>query len=246
MSANFTVDLNGQVALVTRCDGILGRAVALALARAGAAVTVNGMNPARIDDIVNDIRDAGSNALGWTGDISNRMQVSAMIEATRDAFGSLDVVVHVADINKRAPLRTLDEYDWRRVLDLNLSAAFFFTQLAARVMADEGGGVIVNLASTAGYAEPYPDGVAYASSHAGLIGLTREAARDLAAEGVRVNAVCPGNITAESEPAAPGTIPQAHTGTPEDVAGVVLFLCSDAATYVTGQAIIVDGGSRMV
>lgn len=245
MTGQFSVDLSGLTALVTRCDGILGHAIALALARAGAAVTANGLNPARVDDIVDTIHDMGGRALGWTGDSSNRMQVSAMIEGTREAFGSLDIVVNVADVEKRAPLRTMDEYDWRRGLDFNLTSAFFFTQLAGRVMADENGGVIINVGSTAGYAGPRADSIVYASSHAGLVGLTRESARDLAPDGIRVNAVCPGIITASSESTAAEDVPQGRTCTPEDVTPVVLFLCSDAAAFITGQAIIVDGGAQM-
>jgi NAD(P)-dependent dehydrogenase (short-subunit alcohol dehydrogenase family) len=162
-----------------------------------------------------------------------------MIEAGRDAFGKLDILINAAGVMKLGALDRLDEWDWRRVFDVNLTGAFFCTQLLGRVMADEGGGVIVNVASTAGHGATLPDGVSYVSSKAALIGLTQQSARELAPHGIRVNAVCPGNIDTLGAPA------QGRKGLPEEVAAVALFLCSGAATFVTGQAINVDGGEVM-
>lgn len=247
---NFTVDLSGRVALVTNAGTDIGRAIAQALAKSGAAVCVHDVNPDRADRVVSAIRASGGRAMAWVGDISNRFQVAAMIEALRDEFDGLHMLINVASIDKRAPFLTLDEYDWRRVVELNLTGAFFCTQLAGRVIVTEnqpsGGGVIVNVGSTAGYAKPKADSAAYAASQAGLIGLTREAARDLAGQGVRVNAVCMANVTPESETADSARVPLGRTGTPDEVAAVVLYLCSDAASFIIGQAIIVDGGERMV
>ena len=213
--------LAGQVALVTRVEGPIGEAVTRALARVGAAVTVNGLNPARVDALVDEIHAAGGQALGWNGDISNRMQVSAMIEATREAFGGLHVVVHVADVMKRAPLLTLDAYDWQRGLALNLTGAFYFTQFAARVMADEGGGAVLYVASGDGQASPQADGAAYVASHAGLLGLMREAAHALRNVNVRVNAIL------------------SQSATPEALARQALALCVGDKATVSGRVFIV-------
>jgi NAD(P)-dependent dehydrogenase (short-subunit alcohol dehydrogenase family) len=133
------------------------------------------------------------------------------------------------------------------LLEVNLTGAFFCSQLMGRVMAEEGGGVIVNLASTAGHPAPLETGAAYVASKSGLVGLTKQCAREFAPLGIRVNAVCPGNILDDTPggEALPNNA-QRRYGSPEEVADVVLFLCSDAARFISGQAINVDGGEAMV
>lgn len=244
----FSVDLNGQAALVTGAGADVGRAIALALAAAGAAVVTNDLNPDRAERTAQEIVSAGGRALGWQADVSNRFQVGSMIEAARDAFGRVNILVNAAGVFSPVPMPQLDEWDWRRIVDVNLTGAFFCSQLMGRVMADDGGGVIVNIASTAGHPLPLPSGVGYVATKAGLIGLTRQAAQELARAGVRVNAVCPGSVAEGAEQAAapPPANALGRWGTPQEVADAVLFLCSDGARFITGQAIHVDGGASMV
>lgn len=243
--ADFTVRLAGRVALVTGAGAGVGRAAALALAASGAAVFVNDLNPDRADSVAEEIVALGGQAAGWQADVSNRFQVGSLIEAARDRFGRVDILVNAAGIFKAGPLATLDEWDWRRIVDVNLTGAFFCTQLLSRVMADEGGGVIVNIASTAGHPAPLDSGIGYLSTKAAVVGLTKQSARELAPANIRVNAVCPGNL-ADDDYGQSADNAQARLGTSEEVASVVLFLCSDAARFVTGQAINVDGGAAML
>ena len=231
---------------MTGAGADVGRAIALTLAQVGAAVVVNDLNPDRAEKVTQQILDAGGRATAWQADVSNRFQVGSLIEAARDAYGRLHIVINAAGVFKVGPMPKLDEWDWRRLMEVNLTSAFFVSQLAGRVMADEGGGVIVNIASSAGHPNPLADGVAYVASKAGLIGLTKQCAREFAPLGIRVNAVCPGNIADDEIPAVPPNNAQARYGTPDEIASVVLFLCSDAARFITGQAINVDGGESMV
>jgi len=243
----YSVRLDGQAAIVTGAGAGVGRAIALALASSGAAVFTSDLNPDRAERVAQDIIAAGGRAAGWQADVANRFQVGSLIEAARDAFGRIHILVNAAGIYKTGPMAQLDEWDWRRILDVNLTGAFFCTQLLGRVMADEGGGVIVNIASTAGHPSPLPDAVGYVSSKAGLIGLTKQSARELGQARIRVNAVCPGNIAEDGVTADPPTQnSQQRRGTPEEVAAVALFLCSDAASFITGQSINVDGGENML
>lgn len=245
---SFTVDLTGKNALVTGAGADVGRAVALALAAAGASVVVNDINPDRAERIAQEILTSGGKASPWQADVSNRFQVGSLIEAARDAYGGIDILINAAGVYKITPMPKVDEWDWRRILEVNVNGAFFMSQMAGRVMADEGGGVIVNIASTAGHPNPLTEGVAYVTSKAGLVGMTKQSAREFAPLGIRVNAVCPGNLTPDDPTTAPAqpTNAQGRYGTVDEVASVVLFLCSDAARFITGQAINVDGGESMV
>ena len=240
-AAPFQVSLSGQTALVTGAGEGVGRATALALARAGAAVLVNDLNPDRADTVAEAITAAGGRAFAWQADVTNRFQVSAMIERARDEFGRIDLLINAAGVYKAGVLDKLDEWEWERIVNVNMTGAFYLTQLLSRVMSAEGGGVIVNVAAAAGHPNTIPLGAAYVASKSGLIGFTKQTARELAPHGIRVNAVCPANLD-------DADVPQAETalgrpGTADEVANVILFLCSDAASFLTGQALNVDGGA---
>jgi NAD(P)-dependent dehydrogenase (short-subunit alcohol dehydrogenase family) len=248
-------EFKSKVVLVTGAGRGIGRALAMGFARAGASVAVNDLAPGGLDKTVEAIRSEGGTTEAYVADVANKMQVELMIEDIRDAFGRIDILINNAGVEPHASLLELDEYDWDRTLAVNLKGPFLTMQSVARVMADEGGGVVVNVASIAGRSHGLKDRAAYVASKTGLIGLTREAARELAAYGVRVNAVCPGVIETEMTATLRqdeammarwlADIPQGRLGKPEDVVGMVMFLCSDAAAYVNGQAINVDGGKVM-
>jgi 3-oxoacyl-[acyl-carrier protein] reductase len=247
--------LDGQVALVTGAGRGIGRAVALQLAQAGAKVAANDISPDNLHETIETIRERGGTTDAFEADVSSKMQIQGMIEAVLTRFDGLDILVNNAGVEPKASLLKLDEWDWDRTLAVNLKGPFLLMQSVGRIMADAGGGVIVNIGSIAGRAHGLKDRAAYVASKMGLIGLTREAARELAPYGIRVNAVCPGVI--ETEMTADLTqnesvvkrwkeeIPLTRLGQPEEIAYVVLFLCSEASRYLTGQAINVDGGKVM-
>ncbi len=243
---NFTVKFDGVAALVTGGGNGVGRACALALGAAGARVCVADINPDTPEQVAAEINAAGGEAFAWHADISNRFQAGSMIEEARDRYGRVQIVVNAAGVLKRGPMAKLDEWDWRRVMDVNLTGTFFVTQLMGRVLADEGGGVIINLASNAAHPGPMESGISYVASKAGVIGMTRQAAHELAPDNIRVNAVCYGPLAEDDQPAPDAAgIPMGRGGTPDEIADAVLFLCSDAARFITGQALNVDGGQHM-
>jgi len=236
-----TFDLKGKVALVTGAGEGVGRALALRLAAAGAAVGVNDINPDRADALAETITNAGGRALPWAADISNKFQMAGFIETMRDSFTHLHLFVNAAGVLRASSFLKLDDYDWRRILEVNLTAAFYGMQLAGRVMAEEGGGAILNLASVYGLARTRPNQAAYVASKAGLIALTRQAAGELAPLKVRVNALCVAEIEEDGAESTP-TNPMQRLGTPDEAAAMGIFLLSEAASFITGQAVCVDGG----
>ena len=252
------ISLQDKVAIVTGAGQGLGEAIAHTLAAAGAKVAVNDLNPDRAERVAAAIRAAGGAAIGVMADVSNKFQCVALMEATREQWGRLDVLVNNAGIEPVSPILTMDEWDWTRCIDVNLKGTFFMSQLVGRVMADENqgrGGAIVNISSIAGVEIPLMHRAAYCASKAGMVGFARECAREFAAYGIRVNTVVAGVFIspmtekARQNPAMMEKwmreIPMQRLGDAAEIASAVLFLCSDAASYMTGSTITVDGGKVM-
>ncbi len=249
----FSVNLAGRVALITGAGRGIGKAIAQGFADSGARVAVNDI------DAVAAALAAGTlpgEANAYPADVSDPTAVQQMVEQVVADFGRLDFLVNNAGIEPKVSILEMAVKDWQRTLDVNLSAIFYASQAAGRVMRAAGEGVIVNIGSIAGHNIPLKDRAAYVASKAGLVGFTRECAREFAAYGIRVNAVCPGVIETEMTAHSRANpeqmakwladIPMQRLGLPDEVVGLVLFLCSDAARYLTGQAINVDGGKVML
>lgn len=251
--------MNGQfaakVALVTGAGRGIGKAIALGLAREGARVAVNDVNPDTAAATAKEIIAAGGEATAHIADVGNKMAVQTTIQSILEKWERLDILVNNAGIEPKATVLAMDEWDWDKTLAVNLKGPFLCSQTAGRVMKELGGGAIVNIGSIAGRAAGLRDRSAYTASKMGLIGFSRECAREFAAYNIRMNVVCPGVIETEMTAHLRQNeaqmnqwledIPQARLGAPDDVVGLVLFLCSDAARYITGQAINVDGGKVM-
>ena len=241
------VDLSGKSALVTGAGAGCGRAIALALAASGASVAVNDLNIERADNVAEAIHAGGGSGVALQADVSNRFQTANMIERTRDAYGGIDILVNAAAVFKAEPMLKIDEWDWRRQIEVNITGTFFCTQLVGRVMADEGGGNIIFLSSAEAYQATLPEGIGYITGKAAVIGMMRQAARELARHRIRVNAIAAGNIGEDDTNCGRENQTLLERAVTSDaVAKTALYLCSDAAESITGQVHVVDSGGSLL
>ena len=247
--------VNGKRAIVTGGASGIGRGTAHLLAAEGARVLVLDVDGAGADAVATDIRGNGGDASAYCGDVTSQEDCRAAVDHAVDAFGGLDILVNCAGIIRRADVVHLEEDDWDLVMAVNVKSVYLMARQAVPVMVAGGGGVVVNLGSGWGL-KGGPNAVSYCASKGAVVNMTRAMAIDHGPQGVRVNCLCPGDtdtpmLRAEARQlgvdeaeflVTSAERPLARIGTPEDIAQAILFLVSDAASWVTGATLVVDGG----
>jgi 3-oxoacyl-[acyl-carrier protein] reductase len=241
-----------KCAIVTGASRGIGKAIAVAFAREGANVALFATDEGKLKAVADEIAPLGRKVFLRSVDLRKTEPVKEAIEAAKEALGGLDILVNNAGITRDQLLLRMKDEEWSDVLDVNLGAAFRCSKAAARYLMKSKAGRIINLTSIVGL-RGQAGQANYAASKAGIVGFTKSLAKELASRGVTVNAIAPGYIATDMTAALPAEtkgaiekeIPLARVGTPEDVAGVAVFLASNAAAYVTGETIRVDGGLAM-
>ena len=245
-----TIDLSGTTAIITGAGQGLGAAICQVLSQAGANVVVNyfsdssGINQQRAEETVKKL---GDKAIALEADVRDAEQVKEMMQKTIDCFGTIDIIINNAAILRDRSIKKMSYDEWQSVLDTNLTGVFTVCKEAAELIAD--GGRIVNISSISGVLGFFGQSN-YASAKAGVIGLTKVLSKEMAKRNITVNAVAPGVVLTEMGKTIPSevrtemlkSIPLGRLGEPDEIAKVILFLCSDLASYVTGQVIHVNGG----
>lgn len=245
--------LEGKVALVTGASRGIGREVAIKLAEAGATIVVNyAGNAEKAEEVVKMIKENGGQAASWQCNVADAEAVQNMVKEVISTFGRLDILVNNAGMTRDTLIMRMKEEDWDQVINTNLKGVFNTTKAVTRQMMKQKGGRIINMASVVGLIGNAGQ-ANYVASKAGVIGLTKSTARELAPRNITVNAVAPGFIETDMTGGLPedvqsamlSQIPLGRMGQPEDIASVVKFLASDESRYMTGQVLCVDGGMVM-
>jgi 3-oxoacyl-[acyl-carrier protein] reductase len=248
--------LTGKVAIVTGAGRGMGRATALRLARDGAAVAVNDISADWASAVAAEIEALGGQALAYAGDITDELQVKALVAAVVGRFGTVDILVNNAGILRpTSPLETIPLDEWELMMAVNVRGVFLCTKAVLPIMKARRSGKIVNVSSSAGRSTSTFGGAHYTTAKAAVLGLTRHTARECAPFNINVNAVAPGSMDTEMvrEMSTPqhmeserGKIPLRRLGTPQDEANLVAFLCSEESAYITGATIDINGGDLMI
>jgi 3-oxoacyl-[acyl-carrier protein] reductase len=244
-------DLNGKVALVTGGSRGIGRAIALALAEAGADILLNyARSDKQADEVKRQVEKMGRKCVTVRADVSKFEQAQNLAKAVMNHFGKLDILINNAGVNRDRTLRRMTPEQWNEVIQTNLNSVFNCTKAVLEAMITQGGGVIVSVSSVIGEMGNIGQ-TNYASTKAGIIGFTKSLARELAGNNIRVNAVAPGFIETDMLGTVPedirkqilAQIPLGRFGTPEEIALSVLYLCSPAASWITGITLRINGGN---
>lgn len=238
-----------RVVWVTGSSRGIGYAIAAAFAHAGAAVVLNGRDPNKLATAEQALREAGYQVFALTGDVRDPQQVEDMVRHILERYGRLDVLVNNAGGNFAAPLESISVKGWHTLIDLNLTSVFLCAKASFPAFVRQGGGVIINISSVAAF-EAHPLRAPYGAAKAGVIALTKSMAYEWAKWNIRVHCVAPGAILTEASPwTDPGRQQEAaarvalqRVGSPDEIAGICLFLASEGASYMTGETIRVDGG----
>jgi NAD(P)-dependent dehydrogenase (short-subunit alcohol dehydrogenase family) len=256
MTTNENGNFTGKVAFVTGAGTGIGRATALAFAREGANVVVADISEQNIQEMARLIEELGGRVLAVTCDVTRTEDVKAALDKTIETFGRLDFAFNNAGVEQKlAPAAELEEAEWDRIVNTDLRGVFLCLKHEIPLMLKQGGGAIVNTSSGAGV-KGFKGQAAYVAAKHGVVGLTKAAALDYAPQNIRINAVCPGIIntpmmdrftggTAEGREMVIAQEPVGRMGQPEEIAKAVLWLCSDAAAFVVGHAMVIDGGQTV-
>ncbi len=244
--------VNGKIAVVTGGAQGIGEAISMTLAKEGASVAVIDVNLEKAMETAGNIKKLGADAEAYKADVSNTAEVEATVDKIVDKFKRIDILVNNAGVTRDNLLIRMSEQEWDLVIAINLKGTFNFTKAAGKIMMKQRAGNIVNISSIIGLMGNAAQ-ANYSASKAGVIGITKSVAKELASRNVRVNAICPGYIqTAMTDKLSDEVkkkmveyIPTKTMGTPQDVANIALFLASDMSNYVTGETVRVDGGMAM-